>query len=56
MSFFLESFSVFIGSIYIENRDGIGETPERSLNQEANTSLVGSTSDFVRIPSREETT
>ena len=52
MSFFPEIFTVFIGAIYIEDCDGIGESLERSLNQETNTSPVGSTSDLVRIPSR----
>ena len=51
MSFFPERFAVFIGAIYIEDNDGTGETPERILNQEANTSLVSSTSDLVGIPS-----
>ena len=52
MSFILESFTVFIGAIYIEDSNGIGESPEGSLNQEASTSLVGSASNLVRVPSR----
>ena len=51
MSFFPESFTVFIGAIYIEDSNGIGESPEGILNQEASTSLVGSTSSLVGIPS-----
>ena len=51
MSFILESFTVFIGAIYIEDSNGIGESSKGILNQEASTSLVGSASDLLRIPS-----
>ena len=50
MCFFPEDFMVFIGAINIEDSDGVGESLEGGLYQEACTGLVGSASNLMRIP------